>query len=133
MPNTITWKETRFLKVPLTPEEVRARGEQLAGALDDAEKLDAEHKAERDRQKVAMGALEGRIHHLGRVIREGVEERSVEVEMRVDLGLRLVEEVRLDTGEIVQSRSVTEDDQVRARLHLQTEIPGMSARGDDPA
>jgi hypothetical protein len=29
----VTWKETRFLRVPLTDEELQARGEQLAQEL----------------------------------------------------------------------------------------------------
>jgi len=56
-----------------------------------------------------------------------VEERSVPVEIRVDLGLRMVEEIRSDTGEIMHTRPVTEEDTLRARIEAQATIPGIEA------
>ena len=130
--SSITWKETRFLKVPLSPDEVRARGEQLANILKSIDDTEATQKAEKERMKDAMNALTGQCHRLASIVRDGVEERAVEVEMRVDLGLRLVEEIRLDTGEVVSTRGVTEDDKVRAQQRAQTEIPGTTKAEGEP-
>lgn len=41
------------------------------------------------------------------------------------LGLRLVEEVRGDTGQIVSTRSVAAEDKLRAQQQVQTEIQGV--------
>jgi hypothetical protein len=60
-----------------------------------------------------------------------VEERSVEVEIRLNVGLRMVEEVRLDTGEIVTTRHATEDDKLRAAARIQPGLP-LDAPEPDP-
>ena len=122
--NTLTWKETRFLSVPLTPEEIRQRGEQLANLVKECAELEVQQKAERERMKEALGAVEGRITSLARIVNERVEERSVQVEMRCNLALGLVEEVRIDTGEVVSSRAATKEDKLRAQVEAQESIPG---------
>lgn len=122
--STLNWKETRFLQVPLTDAEIQARGEQLANAIKERDDLEVTQKAEKDRMKDDMSAVEGRIHSLARVVSERVEERSVQVELRCNLGLGLVEEVRCDTGEVIKSRAATKEDKLRAQIEAQTEIPG---------
>lgn len=122
--SVLTWKETRFLQVPLTSDEIRERGEQLANLIKERDELEVEQKATRDRMKSAMDSVEGRIHRIARVVNERVEERSVQVELRCNLALGLVEEVRIDTGEIVTSRAATKEDKLRAQVEAQTELPG---------
>lgn len=124
---SITWTETQFLKVPLTDTDVQARGEQLAKELHNLRDLRAEHKTAKDAMKNAEESGEGRVAQLARIVRDRVEERSVPVEIRVDLGLRMVEEIRSDTGEIMHTRPVTEEDTLRARIEAQATIPGIEA------
>jgi glutamate-1-semialdehyde aminotransferase len=118
MSTPLTWKETRFLKVPLTDDEIQARGEQLAKLVDEEADMFAGHKTVRDAMREEADRMHGQIRRLAAIVRERVEERSVEIELRVNLTLGLVEEVRTDSGEIVKSRGVTEEDKLRAQLRL---------------
>lgn len=120
----ITWKETRFLNVPLAPDEIQARGEQLADLIEDRDALELEHKKQKDQMKDALAGVDGRIRHLAKVVSERVEERSVPVEVRYNSMLHLIEEVRVDTGEIVTSRQPSPEDKIRAQAHSQMPIPG---------
>lgn len=129
----LTWKETRFLPVPLTAEEVGARGEQLADLITDRDELEAAHKKEKDRMKSAVEEIEGRIRHLAKVVNERVEERSVTVEVRFNTRLNMIEEVRTDSGEIIVTRAPQAEDKVRAAAERQTKIPGTEAGGAGPA
>src|SRR3990167_4155941 len=93
--NGLTWKESRFLMCPLTDDEVQARGEALADAVRRLEKVTAENKTVKDRMKDAETAIDGEIGKLARIVNDRQEQRSVEVELRANFTLRLVEEVRL--------------------------------------
>jgi len=128
---TIKWTESRFLRVPLTPDEQRERGQQLARAFAELADAQARHKTARDHQKDEENQIEGRIAKLASIVREGFEERAVPVEMRIDVGLGMVEEVRTDTGEIVKTREATRDDKVKAQALSQSEIPGTETRKDE--
>ena len=121
MTTPLTWTETRFLPVALTPDEIQGRGEQLAQLLDDEAALTVAHKAARDAMRAEADRLYAQIHRLAAIVRERVEERSVAVELRLNLALGLVEEVRTDTGDIVTTRAVTAEDKLRAQLTLPTE------------
>jgi len=125
----LTWKETRFLNVPLTPDELRQRGEQLANLVKDRDELALEQKKQKDGMKEDMEGVEGRIRHLALIINDRVEERSVQVELRYSTVLHLIEEVRTDTGEIVKTRQPTADDKLRAAAEQQGHIPG--TEGED--
>jgi hypothetical protein len=92
--------------------------------IKERDELEVAQKAEKDRMKSSMDSVEGRIHRIARVVNERVEERSVSVELRCNLTLGLVEEVRVDTGEIVVSRAATKEDKLRAQVEAQTELPG---------
>jgi hypothetical protein len=121
--STLIWKETRFLKVPLTPDEVRARGEQLANFVKERDELVREHTKVKKRMADDAKGADGRIYHTAQIVNERMEERSVTVEMRCHLGLGLVEEVRTDTGEILVSRAATPDDKLRAQAEAQMPLP----------
>ena len=93
MIQTITWKETRYLLVPLTDDEIRARGEQLAKEIADLRDMRAEHKSQKDRRpRVAEYAPQPRPRHPS-------------------------------VGEVIQTRGVTEEDKVRAQMEAQTTFP----------
>lgn len=128
----ITWKETRYMKVPLTAEEIQARGELLAKTLGERTEMIISHNAEKKRMSNAEQALDSKIASLGRVVRDRVEERAVQVELRINLGLGMVEVVRTDTGELVEQRHATPDDKLRAQVEAQTDLPGVD-KPKDPA
>lgn len=117
----IVWRETRYLPVPLTPEELCERGEMLAKLLADGAELAAQHKKSRDAMKEAETQLDGQIGATAAVIRERVETRPVPVELRCILALGLVEMIRTDTGEHLGTRAATPDDKARAQL----QVPGI--------
>lgn len=121
---SLTWKESRFLSVPLQPEEIQARGEQLADLVKERDELEVEQKKERERMKDALEGITGRIRHLAKIVNDRVEERSVQVEVRYNSALNMVEEVRIDTGEVIKTRNVTQEDKIRASAEAQTIIPG---------
>lgn len=125
---TLTWKETRFLSVPLTPAEIQQRGEQLANLVKERNELDTTQSAEKKRMKEAMEGLDGQIASTAAIVNSRVETRSVQVEMRCNLTLGMVEEVRIDTGEVVTSRAATKEDKIRAQVEAQTEIPGTDGK-----
>lgn len=116
--STLTWKESRYLKCPLTDDEVRERGQALAHAIKQRDELAAEQMVAKNSMKDAMQTAEGAVAKLAHIVNERTEERTVQVELRVNLGLRLVEEVRMDSGEIIATRTVTEDDKLRAQMTL---------------
>jgi hypothetical protein len=120
----ITWKETRFMRVPLTDEELRARGEQLATELHRLREMEADHAAQKKEMKEDEASQAEAVDRVARIVRDRAEERSVEIELRYHLGSNLLQEIRLDTGEVTATREATKDDQQRASLHAQTTIPG---------
>lgn len=133
-PSTITWTEPRVLRVALIEAELRERGELLADALARIDALEGEQKAQREAMKQAMDAAGGQVRKLANVIRERAEERTVRVELRANLTLGLVEEIRVDTGEHLRSRDMTRDDKIRAETLAQGglfEVP-REARPEPP-
>jgi hypothetical protein len=118
----ITWRETRFLRVPLTDEEVQARGEQLAKELQDLRALRDEHADRKRTMKETEAALEEAVHRLAGIVRERTEERSVPVEIRYNRSEGRVQGLRLDTAEVVEDRRATDDDHRRASVHAQTTL-----------
>ena len=114
-----TWIETRYLQVPLTPDELRERGELLADLVRGAALLEEQHARERKAMKDAATTLNGRIQHLAAIVNARAEERSVKVEVRYNPVLALIEEVRTDTGEVVQTRAPTPEDKARAQAAMQ--------------
>jgi hypothetical protein len=118
----IKWTEGKMLRVPLTDEEVRQRGELLAKACQDLEELKGAQKEEKELMKIALQRAEGDISRLVTQVRDRAETRHVQVEMRINIGLGIVEEVRLDTGEVVRTRDATQDDKMRAQALAQDDF-----------
>jgi hypothetical protein len=115
---TTTWRESRFLPVPLNLDEIRLRGEQLAQACHMKIHVLTEHKARREDMKAELADIELEIFKLSRVLNDHVEERAVEVECRLNPALSIVEEVRIDTGELIRTRAAVRGDMVRAQNDL---------------
>lgn len=120
--DAITWTETRYLSVPLTPDELRERGELLAEQVRAFAEMEAEHGDQRKAMKDDEAKLDGQVQHLAGVVRARAESRSVRVEVRYNPTLALIKEVRTDTGEVVETRQPTADDKARAQMAAQ---PGL--------
>ena len=116
--NGLAWRETRFLMCPLTDAEVQARGEALANGIERFHALEVAHKSQKDEMKEAEGRFEGEITKLAKIVNERQEQRAVDMELRANFTLRIVEEVRLDSGEVVLTRNIEERDKLRAQGSL---------------
>lgn len=122
-----TWRESRFLAVILTDEELQSRGQQLADAVQKRDELEAEQKAEREEMKERMVSAEASIGHLAKIVNERKEVRPVDVECRLNVDRHEVTTVRLDSAEVIERREAVPTDAMR----LQATLPGVV--GDTPA
>ncbi len=109
------------LPVRLTEEEIIARGAEMADAeakLDAAERgLDEQIESARAGRKIAeerIAEARREVRRLGKIVREGREDRLVDVTEQLDVAASAVHTVRLDTGEIVRTRSMNEADRQRS-------------------
>lgn len=92
------------LATKLTPEEFNARATKLAEtheALALEREVQKEQKAE---MKLRIESLEKQRTELARVVRSGREDRVVDVEWHADDRKGVVELVRMDTGEVFETR-----------------------------
>lgn len=115
-------KETRThdLRVDLTPSEVTDRAERLSWAMQRADEVAIEHAATKERLKKEREEVDGAVAELSKILREKAEKRPVECDLVLDDDAKEALLVRTDTGEVVSSRSMTEDE-------LQSEIEATSA------
>jgi len=105
---------TRTLPVLLTDRELLDRGEALALERFARNHCDADRKAAAAGFKEQLEVFEAEIDRLAGIVREKAEPRPVECKNVRDLDRGVIEVTRLDTGEIVESRVMTEQErQVR--------------------
>ena len=100
---TLLKTTTQLLPVHLTREEVEAHGKELANFW---KKLGYEHELQkhaRDQMKARVSELQAQLTHLSLMVSTGVDYRNVQVEATL-LDNGQVQEVRLDTGEIINTR-----------------------------
>lgn len=100
-------QKTRKLPVRLTDTELLAKSKELAARITELEDVEATKKSAVAQCKLKSDDLEAEIHDLAKILRTGREDREVEVkELRNDQA-RTIEVIRIDTGEIVESRPMT--------------------------
>lgn len=100
--------ETRTLPVTLTDSELLERGDQLARAHQAVTDEEARQKTEKERMKDALGELEGAVRRLARIVRDKAEDRDVECRIVHDYLANAVQVVREDTGEVIESRAMSD-------------------------
>jgi hypothetical protein len=112
-----TTVQTMMLPVALTHEEVFVRSQELSAAVSEGEKKSAEletfveqSKATKKRLETEVEVLSLRVRHLATVVRSAREDRPVEIRRDYDYVAGKVETVRLDTGEIVGTRGLTDEE-----------------------
>ncbi len=104
------------LLCPLTEEEKLQRAGKLAAKISEKRRLESELDFERKRIKKEIEKADREIYHLSEVVGNGKEKREVEVEMQRDFESKTFRVIRLDTGEIVDSRQLSESE-------LQDDLP----------
>lgn len=98
-----------MLPVPLTDAEKRELGAKLAISRLEAETQAEDARAARKKLNDEKKKIDEEIGRLAHVINQGVEEREVEVLVR-HAGKGKVEEIRTDTDEVIDTRSITDDE-----------------------
>lgn len=99
--------ETRMLPVKLTNNEKHQRADALAKILKERDDLEEDKKAQAAASKVAIEAATDKIRELARIVRNGEEDRPVDVRTEYHLGERMARFVRVDTGAEIGSRPMT--------------------------
>lgn len=106
----LTTKFEMTLKCHLTEDEVRARAQGLAIVQKEIEENEARKKDVDDRLKTEKKGLEHQRGVLAREVREETTFRPVDCIERIDAESEMVQTVRIDTGEIVQTRPAKDSD-----------------------
>jgi hypothetical protein len=114
-------KMTELLPVQLTDEEWDARADEMAATekkllIAEGRELEfAEHaKYEKKKLESVTADLRSKLSCQATVVREKQEKREVEVVERKDFEGSAVRLIRIDTGEVVRTRAMTEADRQRA-------------------
>jgi uncharacterized FlaG/YvyC family protein len=102
--------EYRLLPCVLSDEQIQTKGEELAEAELARQRLVAEKKAAAAAFKEPISEQVDLITKLSKEISEEVEMRDVQVNWRPDFDNGVVDCVRADTGEVVESRPMVDSD-----------------------
>jgi hypothetical protein len=103
-------KHDEYLPCELTPEECHARGDEIAKLVGDYERDAADKKESVAAWNHKLETISVREAKLAKEMREGIEYRLVGVSQERDELQKAIVIVRLDTGERVRSRPMTEDE-----------------------
>jgi hypothetical protein len=99
--------KTRRLPCKLTDQERQFKGDQLVQKMHAMEEAEDLFEVIRDSHKTRIKEFEKEISVLSRVIRERSEERDVEVTEDKDYESKTAKTIRLDTGDVVDSRPLS--------------------------
>jgi hypothetical protein len=102
--------EYRTLPVMLTEDEVKQKGDVLATRIEERAKLDGERKAASERFKEELKEIDGDIGSLARQLRERKEHRVINCMWERDDARFSMVLIRQDTGEIVDTRPMRDDE-----------------------
>ncbi len=116
---------TRKLRCKLSDEELRSKGEALAGSVDEKQKKKVEAKNAASIARAAIKSLDEKIRRLTRDYQDRSEERPVECREVVDVRRSQVNTVRQDTGETIESRPMSVEER-------QGDLPGIGGESDVP-
>jgi len=118
---------TRFLPVPLTPEEFTEKAQELVRIDNEIDDLDAAQKSAAKYTKEKIGGLLSDKRELQEAIKTKQERRPVDCVFEPDFTARVLRLVRLDTGEIVEERTMTADE-----LQGELRYPKADSGDDEP-
>jgi hypothetical protein len=103
-------KGKRLLKVDLTREELLQAGEGMAQAQKEVAVLESELDSVKKQYGAKVMEAEVRRDRAANLIRDKFEFRDVEIETRLDYTSGMVRVARVDTGEVIEARKMTEDE-----------------------
>lgn len=104
---------TKILPTQLTNEEVQKRGEELAGLFEKIEELKGAKADDMKAWKDRIETAQMNAHQLATIITTGFEDRPVTCCTTFDYQRLSVTTSRTDTGEILDTRPMTEDERQR--------------------
>jgi phosphoketolase len=99
-------KETKLLPCALTQQELLERGQRAAELVNQIASEEEVRSAAGKASKEKINGFEIELRAVGYEIRTKKEMRDVEIERVKDLGRKVEEVIRLDTGEIVETRAL---------------------------
>jgi len=102
--------ETRNLPVQLSKDEIRLRGEELARKHAEYDDVESARKASQQESKGKLERIEAESRELANTIRTGREYREIEVREVKNVDNLSMDLVRVDTGEIIESRPLRADE-----------------------
>lgn len=123
-PKTVKFEDT--LKCVLTDDELQQKGAQLADAIDEVTRLEADLASIKTQFKAKIDGATAKANGLASTIRSKAEYRAVKCERVFDFKGGLVREFRLDTSEQTNVRQMTNDDR---QQHLPLEERTVEAAG----
>lgn len=115
-----------MLKCELTQEELLEFGESLANVQSDLKELESQLTGIKNEYKAKTTAKESEEERLGNLLRQKYEMRNVDCNVTYDFDEGTVTTTRLDSGELVGSRQMT-DAELQRELKLFPENPGAGA------
>lgn len=108
-----TKKTKRKLRVALTNDELLEAGDILATKQQELNELNDELKGIKDTYKAKTSAIEAEQVRVGNLLRQKYEMRDVEVEITCDYDAGIITIVRLDSGDVVESRAMNDAEKQR--------------------
>lgn len=101
---------TRELRARMTPTEHVEAGEKLGTLVGELDELKDRHKAERSAMREVEIALQRQVKELSVDVASGTHVQSVPCDVVADFKRQVVETIRTDTLEVVESRALTDTD-----------------------
>lgn len=124
--------EIRSLPCKLTETELLERGQRAAGLVDKIAIVEDARKSEAKRAKDEIDRLTGKLSDVCREVRTKTEYRDTEVKREKDYKRGVEETYRLDTGEIVETRTLTPAERQVELLVVRDGVPAESIVGVPP-
>ena len=94
----------------MTDAELRARGDQLADLQEKVERAEEEKAAKSKEYSGHIAKFNGEASCIAKEVREKCAWRYVEVETKFDFDAGTADTSRVDTGEVVTSRPLTQEE-----------------------
>lgn len=104
----ILTRTTDPLLCELTKAEALQRGQDLARSVEDIQAEEGAQETHKRAMKSKLSALEARRDQLALIVSRGQEVRDIEVELQADDDTGKVRRIRMDTGEVLLERPMTD-------------------------
>ena len=98
---------TKFLKYVFTEEEKRGLAENMVRKVTEAEDLEDQKKAVTSEYTAKINSAQAEAQSTAKKLTSGFEMRSVDCEEQLDYDQKKVTTIRLDDGEIVENRTMS--------------------------